>query len=186
MIHVLGFDPSTELRSSWAHLTVDGETRRLLAGGTYATHGPDDIERLLQGFVATTCGAANAAVAPTAIVAVEVPNPWAGVDRKRTKALMDCATTAGWVHGLARGIGLRVVVLAPEAWRQQIVGSRRCDDLTIQRALGALVPGASGSNNHVRDAAGVALAAALRVQHEPRVLLQPRVAVPVPPNRRVR
>lgn len=160
MIRVLGFDPSTGYRASWAHVVVDGGRRELVAGGSYRTHGAAQIECLVRNFM----------VSGLPLVAVEVPDPRAGVARGRAMSLLDCATTAGWIAGLALGVGLRVLTLAPEVWRQQVVGARRPSDATIARALSALLPGMGRTNAHVRDAAGVALAAALRVQGEGRVL----------------
>lgn len=68
----------------------------------------------------------------------------------------------GELAGLARALGAQVVTIAAGSWRAGLAGSRTASDAQIARAIRLRVPSwPMKSNEHQRDAAGVALAAGL-------------------------
>jgi hypothetical protein len=93
--------------------------------------------------------------------------------RSSGTALMNASYVAGGIVRLGKHLGLRVVELAPQQWRTAIGASRSTkgtdQDAMVRDAIQTLIAGwPKRSNNHVRDAAGVALAAWWQVNAERR------------------
>ena len=78
-------------------------------------------------------------------------------------ALMRASYVAGYVRAMFHGFSVRVVEVSPDQWRTALGVSRRTEgtDARVKSAIESLITNwPKRSNTHVRDAAGVALAAA--------------------------
>ena len=157
--HFLGFDPSTK-GAAWALLRIgDWQHRELVRFGIAADD--NEIARVILAAVFT----AREAQAPLTI-GVEIPSGLHTRDikaaRARAVALMATTRVAGYVVGAAQGMGLSVTEVKPEVWRRAIVNKAQASDAQVKLAIQTFVRRwPARSNNHVRDAAGVALFVAL-------------------------
>lgn len=92
------------------------------------------------------------------IVAVEVNETYATRERDFNPVhLVRAGRIAGEIIGHARALGARVVTFSAHEWRRAIVGSRTPTDAQIKATIARLVDISKRSNNHERDAIGVAL-----------------------------
>ncbi|HEY1956716.1 MAG TPA: hypothetical protein VGH28_13945 [Polyangiaceae bacterium] len=188
MIVVFGFDPSTERTAAWARLTcgrVSGERE-------YEDKGENTLDEI-RAMLKVAVAAANDGAVDGVVVGIERPPPqlnvhvmpgrikvkgiveahkealWAA--RAKAGSLIDASYVAGALAWMARELGARVVELTPDAWRAAL-NVRRTTKGTDQGAMikDAIVAMISGwpkvSNEHVRDGAGVALAAYWQVRAE--------------------
>lgn len=151
MIYV-GIDPSTT-GAHYAMIDVDGQRSRVYAG-----KGELKDVKAIHGFVAI--------LKPDTVVAIERPaglhihDEGIAAARARAEDLMATSWMGAQVAGMARYRGLRVVEVSPERARSTIVGSAHPHNSQIKVAVEALVHlWPKVSNEHVRDAAVVALAA---------------------------
>ena len=90
-----------------------------------------------------------------------------GISTTQTLALYNTGYVAGGLEQVARARGIKVVTFAAEEWRKAIVGNAKADNATIDRALRlrlAGFPAPLKSNNHERDALGVAAFGCLRAK----------------------
>ena len=79
-----------------------------------------------------------------------------------TPTIVDVARAAGEFLGAAEAMGLRTATMMPARWRNLVTGSPRAGDADVKRMILARIPTwPKISNDHGRDAAGVALACAL-------------------------
>lgn len=96
-----------------------------------------------------------------------VRNGKPGISTTQTLALYNTGYVAGGLEQVARARGIKVVTFAAEEWRKAIVGNAKADNATIDRALRlrlAGFPAPLKSNNHERDALGVAAFGCLRAK----------------------
>lgn len=110
------------------------------------------------------------------VVAIEVPQHVHPGKMSKGRAfgiargLIAARGQAGEFAGHARALGVRVLEVEATVWRKAIVGSATAKDARIKAAvLGRLVGAPRVTNAHSRDAAGVALWAAITVSRERRV-----------------
>lgn len=150
MTRALAFDPGPNL-CAWAYLEGEGDRVRYLAHGRAAS----DPARL----------AVVIAAHEADLVAVEAmggwqPAPGRFLDLQRT------AVVAGMLVGLAHPKPtFTLPANAPgalDSWRYRLTGVKRARDADVRRALLRALPDLPRSDEHVRDAAGLAVVA-LRV-----------------------
>ncbi len=94
------------------------------------------------------------------LLAVEVPQVVHRIEAVR--GVLDTRGSAGTFAGAASGIGLPLVEMSPGDWRYRVCKARSPSDAMVKEAILAMIEGwPQISNNHERDAAGVALAASM-------------------------
>lgn len=150
-IDVLAFDPGVHI--GWAHLTiVNDRLRQFRSGGTF-----DSVEECFTK-IALAKEYAH-------LVAVEMVSADGGWVHARGGALAECNAIGGKLLGYARGLNIKTLELSAFEWREQLIGKRNATDAMVKQMTHALIKGMPKvSNDHMRDACGVALAAALRLR----------------------
>jgi len=154
IVRSLGFDPGSE-SSGWAFLRAHGQREPALyvGGGTIASKRYD-IAKLIVG------------LRPD-LVAIEWIEgmAFAGKTPGVVPALLASAAVAGGIEWCAIGTGHNVIRMPARLWRHQVIGRPSASDAMIKETLPHLLTGLPKRTNvHVRDACGVALAAARQVQ----------------------
>lgn len=171
-LRVIGVDPSTD-GVAWAYLRMSADRRF-----EYVAKANEPLATVLARLdvfrVKFPVGSLVAVETPPADLHIPMPPPRTpedfsraiGMYRAKGASLIATSGVAWAVLAHARAIGLRAVSLTPNTWRAALgVASRRKgvsqDDL-VEAAVRRIVPTwPSRSNVDTRDAAGVALAAAL-------------------------
>lgn len=83
---------------------------------------------------------------------------------------------AGVIYGLCAASGRHVHLVTPEEWRLALCGGRQATDAQVKAVVSAVVAGwPKQSNNHERDAAGVAVFAERRAALGPGIAPKPDV-----------
>ena len=178
MIHVLGFDPSTD-GAAWALLRVNHNHREYIAHGECSTE-ESLIERIREHVELDSKRFEEQGIIGVEIVAdfgSKGTNEFGA--RARAKMLLRTQATAHFIRGYATGRGLHVEALPSYAADRHLGLRGAVTDAMVARALRVIVPTwpkAPKTNEHHRDAGAVAFAAAQRfgVTHgwsasEPRV-----------------
>ena len=160
---LLGFDPSTK-GAAWALLRIEPRLREHIAAGWCKSE--EDILTLLRAQAAEHPD-------PDLIVAIETPTTLhvhslrgdMGKTIGRARALMGTSATATFIRAHAQAMNLTVAALTPREARTQVGLRETSSDRAVADCLRVLVRNwPKRSNEHVRDAAVVALAAALRAR----------------------
>jgi Holliday junction resolvasome RuvABC endonuclease subunit len=157
---VVGFDPGGE-RSGWAALEISGSAAQPRA----AFLGTGDVESTGPALDVFFASCAPLARYPGRVVAVERTKGKAYSDKGAgvVPHLIECARADSMICENARVRGLRVVQLPAVEWRRHVCGRHDPDDALVKVTILRFVAGwPSRSNPHNRDAAGVALAAAMK------------------------
>lgn len=189
---VIGIDPSN-LGAAWAVLDCGGASgvRQYLDKGQGTL---EDVCTLIAKHAGDARDLAARCMGGPLLVAVERPpaqlniharpgfNPAEQIKnlqqalytaRAKASALIDTAYMAGAISACARAAACRVVEMRPETWRAAIGAARKTkgtdQDALVKAAVRSLITGwPKRSNDHVRDAAGVGLAAYWQVRAERR------------------
>jgi Holliday junction resolvasome RuvABC endonuclease subunit len=149
-ILVLGVDPGPTSHG-WALVHVTGlDGGRFVICGECKDQPAENILRLVK--------------TPSGLLAIEVPArflPSNGTHYPAVAgALMGTTYQAGRLASIAEDRGLASVEMTAADWRREVCGKGAAKDGQVAEAVGRLVSGwPKRSNAHVRDAAGVALAA---------------------------
>ena len=151
--HVVGWDPSTA-GAAWAELRVSSSQRRYIASGVCESEAA--IHGVLRGLM------------PGTLIGIEMPQGIhtpkndAKTARGRGVQLMKTRGSAAAIGSAARLLGFEVVEVTPAQCRRAIGARGSSSDAVVANAIRILVPNwPSKSNDHVRDAAACAIAAAM-------------------------
>ena len=147
-MRILGFDPGPTT-TAWTPIEVEGQrVRRWLDHGVvrHPVEIADQLHRQLPG----------------TLIAVETPSGYV-FEHARGRALLDTARVAGEIFGIATSLGWRVERLSAQEWRKAVVGRANASDGHVRGALAVLIRNMPRTNNHQRDAAGCALAVAMKL-----------------------
>lgn len=88
------------------------------------------------------------------VVAIESPE---GHNGPAIKYLAPTAQLAGECGGMCRVLGMHILYVKPREWRKVLCGRGNPTDASIAEALGVAMDLPKRSNEHTRDAAGLAL-----------------------------
>ena len=153
---VVGWDPSTK-SAAWACLRVSAGRR------TYVSHGECDSHGAVEAQLKLLRAAGAALVGVEAPQGIHTKKDDAKAARARGVALMKTSGIASSIVTTARMLGYDVLEMTPDQCRSQIGMRRSPSDRAIKQALRVLVPTwPTRTNDHNRDAAVCALAAAMR------------------------
>ena len=154
---VLSFDPG--VTTGWVLLCSDGSRVFYRDGGT--VHGGwDAVHALLQTQLRDIQFAVPGARAALAVETV-VGSAWARPGAK-SAALIAASELAGRILGVGRERGMSVVEASAREWRRAIVGKANASDVLIKAVVHKRVRGVPRTNEHVRDAIGMGLYAAMK------------------------
>lgn len=153
---VLGIDPGEHL--GWCLLDCGSVERHLASGVT------DDVRLHRNDLVLGSISIPLLGAQAPAVVGIEtVPRVYrrAGFGTQMATGLARAERRGGNVEGIAKAHGVAVVDVSAATWRKLLVGSRSASDAAVKRAIVARVKlWPPASQNHARDAAGVAIYAA--------------------------
>lgn len=147
-MRILSVDPGST-SAGWSIITQSPRARpQFVAGGTCPVT-PSALSELL---------ADHAPVDVLAIETIEIYGAQGMAVRMR-----DLAKTSGaaeLLRGLAFGKGIPVLGITASEWRLAVIGKRSPSDAEVKRTVTSLVDGLPRTNEHVRDATGLAILAA--------------------------
>lgn len=147
-MRVIGYDPGATI--GMAVLDVDGHRARLVDARVSRD---------------TSCVEGDLTLWAPDLVAVETVShvyPRARFSARMASAISNASLVAGRILGAAEGLGIPTVEVTAATWRKAIVGSGTASDARVKAAILGRIAGVPRCSAHVRDAAGVALFAALR------------------------
>ena len=153
---VLGID--TGATTAWG--TVE-DGRRVIAFGELRTG--DEADHLAALLIAHRPD--RVAIERVVRVHPVVRHGVAGISTDQALNLYNAGWLGGDLHRVALDRGIPVDTFPAEEWRKAMVGNAQADNATIERALRLRLtgfPAPRKSNNHERDAMGIAAYACLR------------------------
>lgn len=155
--YALGLDPGPT-KTAWSLIEMGPNGMAHYVGsGMLLSTDPDAFRAKLAG--AASVGALVAVELPTAL------HPRAGADPAnlfaRSKQLLATMKVGASIATEARSAGLEVVELSAGQWRHALTGKNNASNPLIERAVRMFTTGfPTKSNEHVRDALGLAIVAA--------------------------